>query len=157
VPSCLSIQPHFVGISSFHAYSGFAIHGVMLQYVGLPGSNQSDMFGPVVLDAPNVLPSIAKKDKTLYLGRRKVPAGGKDSDVDSEHDDETEEVEEITNPDTSDRVPVSYHALPVTVLTDLVKAVLVIYCIFSRYIILCDILNYVSLGTSMLYSACCIL
>ena len=96
------------------------------------GTTHSDVFGPVTLDSLQDLPTISADEKKSYYGRRFCLAGGAvpqdeidaaeaegegdDLDEAEPHEDDTEAA-----PQTSDgKVPISYHTLPISVITDLV-------------------------------------
>lgn len=85
------------------------------------------MIGPVYLDPLASLPHMEVEEKKAYLGKRQVAAGGK-FEMNLASDSGTEEGEnEGTSemPSTSKgKVPLSYHCLPLNLLTDLIVA----YC-----------------------------
>jgi hypothetical protein len=90
------------------------------EYIVHGGSTLSDVFGPVELDPLVDLPRMRSEDKKGYFGKRYVLAGGNvdnDDDVDSaaEPDDDT------PSSTTQAGVPISYHCLPTSVITDFVQ------------------------------------
>ena len=92
-------------------------------YANFPGSNACDVFGPVQLDPPSSIPSVPKADKVQWLGKRRILAGGKaDESDDEDPEDECDAEPVAAEQSTSDSVPLTYHALPVVVFTDLVEA-----------------------------------
>ena len=91
------------------------------------GSNHCDLLGPVVLDTPESLPKMIKKDKNAYWGKRKIAVGGpgdEDSDPDNNDGSEDDHVEEeqTAEPEAGAMVPIAYHMLPSSVLCDIVGA-----------------------------------
>ena len=51
------------------------------------GSTKSDVVGPVALDPSSALPMLSHEDKTAYLGKRRVAAGGKEPLSDNSDED----------------------------------------------------------------------
>ena len=95
------------------------------------GSTHSDVFGPVCLDNPKSIPMIPKASKQEWWGKRMVRAGGRcdasdEDDGDDDNDDEPQDDEVEPGNDEQapgeDQVPISYHCLPVSVITDFVEA-----------------------------------
>ena len=85
------------------------------------GSTRSDVMGPVDYDKISDLQTMAAADKKTYYGKHFVLAGGR-AESDSGEDDETEDQDE-EEPDTEESnktVPISWHCLPSSVVTNLV-------------------------------------
>ena len=93
------------------------------------GSTKSDVMGNIKLDPVSELPKIATKDIKSYFGPRYVLAGGKadtcDSDENNAEDSQDEDVVEpeveIKKTKDTDTI-LAIHALPTTVITDLMSA-----------------------------------
>ena len=100
------------------------------EYKTLSGSNHSDMFGPLQLEAQQDLPSMEKKEKAQWWGdKRIVECGGPVSDSDGSDDSEEGEREpggkpahtQQTGGDLPDgKLPINFHQLPPVVLHEIV-------------------------------------
>ena len=111
-----------------------AMAAVTLQSIGAQpltvhnGGTKSDVVGPVVLDSLSKIPKLKLADKIEYYGKRRVAPGGKLEDEAENEGAELEDEEQImdtepaVDPDeTEDMKPISYHVLPITVVTDYVQ------------------------------------
>lgn len=118
------------------------------------GSTRSDVFGPVAMDKLTTLPTIAKVDKPVWWGKRLVRAGGKEegSDVEAEEEESDDGADEAVDESDQQR-PMSYHCLPVTVVTDLVEGMNVKHVIDLTPTPLPLALNLLMMGCS--YFAVC--
>lgn len=109
----LTQQVHMVGaVNTFSnvAHARFPVHG---------GSTKSDVFGPVQLPRPEDLPRLPAEERLMYLGKRRVLAGGKADEDDEPLDPGDEDDVEEAGQDVS---ILMHHLLPITVITDLVTA-----------------------------------
>ena len=95
----------------------------------MAGSTKSDVMGPVDLDKTEDLPTMPLSKKKLYLGRRFVLVGGKpeessESDDDDDDDAPVDEEDRVAEPaPTKPRdPPMSHHALPLKVATNMFDA-----------------------------------
>ena len=88
------------------------------EYIVHGGSTLSDVFGPVELDPLADLPRMRSEDKKAYFGKRYVLAGGT---VDDDDVDSAAEPDETVPCQITEGVPISYHCLPTTVVTDFVQ------------------------------------
>jgi hypothetical protein len=75
------------------------------EYSSYPGSTNSDLLGPVVLDDLLALPKLSKVGKLEYLGTRRVLIGGKETDDDDDDDDDAEEEVVATDVGDSKQAP----------------------------------------------------
>ena len=101
------------------------------EYENYEGSTSSDIFGPVELDPPQIMPTLLKDDRHTFFGRHVCRAGGKD-DESSSNDQSDEELSEIgALIDEFDHEPTDVnehqciihpHALPVKVVDNIVAA-----------------------------------
>ena len=111
-----------------------AMAAVTLQSIGAQpltvhnGGTKSDVVGPVVLDPLSRIPKLKLADKIEYYGKRRVAPGGKleeEADNDgAEQEDEEQfmDTEPAVDPDETEGMkPISYHVLPITVVTDYVQ------------------------------------
>ena len=96
------------------------------------GSNRVDIFGPVHVDPYERVPAMTRTDKLAFLGKRRVLVGGAapeedldddDPDLDADaEDDQVVSCSPTDDPPKEPPLPMNYHVLPVTVLTDLAKS-----------------------------------
>ena len=94
-----------------------------VSFATINGSTKSDVAGPVSLDPTSALPRLSHADRIAYLGKRRVAAGSalKDSD-DSDDDVDLGGADDDQAGADAGGEPISYHALPVAVTLDFVRA-----------------------------------
>ena len=111
-----------------------AMAAVTLQSIGAQpltvhnGGTKSDVVGPVVLDPLSRIPKLKLADKIEYYGKRRVAPGGKLEDeaenagAELEDEEQIMDTEPAVDPDETEGMkPISYHVLPITVVTDYVQ------------------------------------
>ena len=111
-----------------------AMAAVTLQSIGAQpltvhnGGTKSDVVGPVVLDPLSRIPKLKLADKIEYYGKRRVAPGGKLGDeaenecAELEDEEQFMDTEPAVDPDETEGMkPISYHVLPITVVTDYVQ------------------------------------
>ena len=111
-----------------------AMAAVTLQSIGAQpltvhnGGTKSDVVGPVVLDPLSRIPKLKLADKIEYYGKRRVAPGGKleeeaeNEGAEQEDEEQFMDTEPAVDPDETEGMkPISYHVLPITVVTDYVQ------------------------------------
>ena len=122
-----------------------AMAAVTLQSIGAQpltvhnGGTKSDVVGPVVLDSLSKIPKLKLADKIEYYGKRRVAPGGKLEDeaenecAELEDEEQFMDTEPAVDPDETEGMkPISYHVLPITVVTDYVQGFGVKHVIVSH-------------------------
>ena len=92
------------------------------QFATYVGSTKADVVGPVALDSLSSLPTMDREAKTEYLGKRRVATGGHRSDESNDEDDPAEAKEEEHMTAGVHAQPISFHALPINLVMDFVRA-----------------------------------
>ena len=93
------------------------------QFPTIPGSNRSDVLGPLTLQPLEDMPKMSLDAKKVYYNKRMILAGGgkiaPNSDNDSDDDDDEDDA--AAKPKETDDPPISWAALPVELMSNLCK------------------------------------